>query len=50
MTEFVKTSLYQGSSINILTPQLQLPMAFESLEKLGGEQLMDSNNFVNFTA
>jgi hypothetical protein len=49
MTEFVKTSLYPGSSLNILTPQLQVPIAYSKTENIKKEHLMDTKHFVNFT-
>jgi hypothetical protein len=52
MTELIKTSLYPGSSINILTPQQQVPINFPSdkfyLEGASKESLNKDEFFINF--
>jgi hypothetical protein len=54
MTEMSRSFLYPGSSINILTPQLQVPMQFDPLkfymEDAKKESLMSQGFFINFNA
>ena len=53
MTEFTKYSLYGGTKIKFLTPQLQVPLPHYGderyLEKLTKSHLSDSTHYVNFT-
>lgn len=52
MTEMKRACMFQGSDINILTPQVQVPIQFDSskfyLDDVKKEALQDSNNFINF--
>ena len=52
MTDFTKDVIFGGSNHNIILPKLQIPIQHcysdRYLEKLTGEQLMDSKYFVTF--
>lgn len=52
MTEMLRTSLYQGCPVNILIPQIQVPIQVKVgeryLEKIKKEHVIDGGHFVSF--
>lgn len=54
MSEMANSSLYPGSNIKILTPQLQVPMQFDPvkfyLESVQKESLTNDDFFINFNS